>query len=412
MRVGKRWIIAPCVLLLAAGLAQWPVRGGAVAPGYRTAVVERGDLVVAVNVAGTLNAVMLVEVGSQISGQIKEVLADFNSPVVRGQLIARIDPDIFQAKVAAAQADLEHAEASVSVARASIAKESATMESARRELDRKSELLRKQLIAQRETDDARTALDTAGAQVASARAQLVAMEAGARHKRAVLRQARIDLRSTEIRAPVDGVVISRNVNVGQTVAASLQAPTLFTIAQDLKQMQVEATVVEADVTGFAAGQDVTFTVDAQPGRTFTGKVAQVRKAPQTKDNIVTYVVVVSVVGPADGLLPGMTANLQVVAGRRNGILKVPNAALRFRPDQTAESTRGTTAEGVNQIGVAGRVFVVAPNGQPTPVAVRLGRTDGRMTELLRGDLTEGQTVITGSTLPASTERRLFTFRLL
>jgi HlyD family secretion protein len=498
MSVGKRPLIAVLVLIVVVVVvAQWPIRrGSAVAPTYRTAVVERGDLVVAVSAAGTVNAVMLVEVGSQISGQIKEVLADFNSQVERGQLIARIDPDIFHAKVAAAQADLENATASVSnhrarvqrlvadlenaranaaaavanvqrtradvdsahaavaSASAGVARESATVQKARRDLERRAELFRRQLIAQRDADDARTGVDTAHAQVDGAqaqeraasaglrasqaqllaveaqaraatttviraaeaavdeaRAQLTAAEAAARQKRAGLSQAQIDLRNTEIRAPVTGTVISRNVNVGQTVAASLQAPTLFTIAQDLKHMQVEATVVEADVTGFTAGQDVTFTVDAQPGRTFTGKVVQVRKAPQTKDNIVTYVVVVGVVGSADGLLPGMTANLQVVAGRRQNVLKVPNAALRFRPDGMSEGARSTT-EDRDQVGIAGRVFVVGPNGQPTPVALRLGRTDGRVTELLRGDLREGQAVITGATLPVSAERRLFSFRLL
>lgn len=471
--MGSRMKRLTLFLLFLAGAAVllWqPLGGRAVAPAYSTVTVDRGDLTVSVAAAGTLNAVVLVEVGSQISGQVKEVFVDFNSPVERGQLIARIDPDILQARVAAATADVETAEAGVvnqaanvekvtadlesarasaatamahvermhaevesaraliAAARAMLARETATVANARLELDRRLELFEKQLISRSEKEQAQTTFDTAQAQqeaarsqlrageaaLRSAQAQLVAMEtqaqaataavgstqaaiqvaraqltavqAGVRQRRAALEQARVDLRHTEIRAPVNGVVISRNVNVGQTVAASLQAPTLFTIAQDLRRMQVEATVIEADVTRFATGQTVTFTVDAHPGRVFTGRVRQIRKAPKVRENIVTYVVVISVEDPTQALLPGMTATLQVVIAQRQGVLKVPNAALRFRPaDQALDETPGAS----------GRVFIVGRDGQPVPVSLRPGITDGRMTEVLAGDLAEGQPVITG-----------------
>ena len=223
----------------------------------------------------------------------------------------------------------------------------------------------------------------------------------------MLRQAQIDLDHTYIRAPVTGTVVNRAVSGGQTVAASLQTPTLFTIAQDLTQMQVEASVVEADVSRFEIGQAVTYTVDAYPGRLFTGSVKQIRKAPQIEQNIVTYVVVITAKNPDEVLLPGMTANLQVVVAKREDVLKVPNTALRFHPaGQVAEKeheARGagveTAATSADEPGVPGRVFVLGPKGQPMLIQLRLGITDGRMTEVVTGDLREGQPVITGPAAP-------------
>jgi HlyD family secretion protein len=250
------------------------------------------------------------------------------------------------------------------------------------------------------------AIGAAEAALKMAEAQLTNTLAQVKQKQAVLRQAQIDVDRTYIRAPVTGTVVNRAVSGGQTVAASLQTPTLFTIAQDLTQMQVEASVVEADVSRFEIGQPVTFTVDAHPGRLFSGNVKQIRKAPQIVQNIVTYVVVITTKNPDEVLLPGMTANLQVVVAKREGVLKVPNTALRFHPaGQVAKNeqklaTRAETAEtSADGPGVSGRVFVLNPKGQPTLVQLQLGITDGRVTEVLSGDLKEGQPVIIGSAAP-------------
>jgi HlyD family secretion protein len=223
-----------------------------------------------------------------------------------------------------------------------------------------------------------------------------------KQKEAMLRQAQFDLTRTQIRAPVTGTVVNRAVSRGQTVAASLQAPVLFTIAQDLTRMQIEASVVEADVSRFEIGQPVTFTVDAHPGRFFTGTVKQIRKAPQIVQNVVTYVVVIAAENPDEVLLPGMTANLEVVVAKRTHVLKVPNTALRFRPADLPidEGPRGGAVaaksdQNIDMAGVAGRVFVIGSDGKPAPMPLRLGITDGRMTEVLAGTLTEGQSVITG-----------------
>jgi HlyD family secretion protein len=252
-----------------------------------------------------------------------------------------------------------------------------------------------------------------------AEAQLINIAIQVTQKEAILRQAQIDLERTYIRAPVTGTVVNRNINRGQTVAASLQAPTLFTIAQDLRQMQVEASVVEADVSRFAVGQAVTFTVDAHPGRSFTGSVKQIRKAPQVVQNVVTYTVVISTENLDEALLPGMTANLQVIVAQKKDVLKVPNTALRFRPigydphPTTQGAIAGTTRPPLpHQPGISGQVFVAGPNAQLAAVPLRLGITDGRMTEVLGGDLTYGQVVVVGAASTGTAAALpLATFRL-
>ena len=433
------------------------------APGYRTAAVERGDIIATVQAAGTLNAVVMVDVGSQISGQVKELYADFNSHVTQGQVIARVEPEIYEAKLAQSQAEFEMAETMVSVQRAQIERDRAGAENARaaeesakaqtmraevalddaaQELERKRPLVQNKIVTAAEWERVQNAHRSAQAQVTASRAiemsqaaAVGAAEAAARmaeaqltntlaqvkQKQAVLRQAQIDVDRTYIRAPVTGTVVNRAVSSGQTVAASLQTPTLFTIAQDLTQMQVEASVVEADVSRFEIGQSVTFTVDAHPGRLFTGDVKQIRKAPQIVQNIVTYVVVITAKNPDEVLLPGMTANLQVVVGKREGGLKVPNTALRFHPagqaaanEQRRAAQTGTAATSADELGVSGRVFVLDPKGQLTLSQLRLGITDGRVTEVLSGDLKEGQPVIIGlAAAPGSapdTTSSLFKFR--
>jgi HlyD family secretion protein len=417
------------------------------APAYRTAAVERGDVVAMVQAAGTLNAVVIVDVGSQISGQVQELYADFNSPVTHGQVIARIEPEIYEAKLLQSQAEVEMAETMVSVQRAQIERDHAGAENARaaqesakaqttraevalddiaQELERKRPLAQNKIVTAAEWEKVQNAHKSAHAQVTASRAselsqaaavgaaeaafkmaeaQLTNTLAQVKQKQAVLRQAQIDVDRTSIRAPVTGTVVNRAVSRGQTVAASLQTPTLFTIAQDLTQMQVEASVVEADVSRFEIGQPVTFTVDAYPGRLFTGSVKQIRKAPQIVQNIVTYVVVIAAKNPDEVLLPGMTANLQVVVAKREGVLKVPNTALRFHPTgQVSENeqklaARATTESSADEPGVSGRVFVLNPKGQPTLVQLRLGITDGRVTEVLSGDLKEGQPVLVGPAAP-------------
>jgi HlyD family secretion protein len=418
---------------------------------FRTAAVERGELVATVRAAGTLNALVLVEVGTQISGQIKELYVDFNSTVTEGQLIARIEPETYEAKVAQAQAELEMAETLVALQHAQIQRADADRENAKaahasakaqtlraevalddatRTQNRKRPLAEQNIVALGEWERIQNAYRSAEAQVSAlhaeeqsraaaigaaeaaikmAEAQLVNTLAQVKQKQAVLRQMQFDLTRTYIRAPVTGTVVNRAVSRGQTVAASLQAPVLFTIAQDLTRMQVEASVVEADVSRFEIGQHVTFTVDAHPGRLFTGAVKQIRKAPQIVQNVVTYVVVIAAENPDEVLLPGMTANLEVEVARREHVLKVPNTALRFRPqnlpiDEFLPHSGARAAKGDSHIdmpGVVGGVFVTASDGKPVPVPLRLGITDGRMTEVLTGNLSEGQTVIVGPAAPRS-----------
>jgi HlyD family secretion protein len=419
------------------------------APAYSTAAAERGEIVATVQAAGTLNALVSVEVGSQISGQVRKLYADFNSPVTQGQVIARVEPEIYEAKLAQAQAELEMAETMVSVQRAQIERDRAAGENAKtaeesakaqtiraevalddtaRDLERKRPLAQNNIVAAADWERVQNAHRSAQAQVTASRAQelsqaatiraaeaalkmaeaqLINTLAQVKQKNAMLRQAQIDVDRTYIRAPVTGTVVNRAVSVGQTVAASLQAPILFTIAQDLTRMQVEASVVEADVSRFEIGQLVTFTVDAYPERLFTGTVKQVRKAPQVVQNIVTYVVVISAENPDEVLLPGMTANLQVVVAKREDALKVPNMALRFRPTgQVMEDERKglvvraeAARASADEPGVSGRVFVLDPKGQPMLIQLRLGITDGRVTEVLGGNLKSGQPVITGLAAP-------------
>ena len=348
-------------------------RGSGSPTSLRTARVERGPLTATVSTTGTLNAVTTVQVGTQISGQVRELFADFNSRVKKGQRIALIDPSGFEAKVNQARADVEGADANVlnqraqaeraradvitaeantANQRAQTAKASVVLADAKRDLDRKNDLFHRGLVSRSERETSQAAYDSAEAQLEANRAQeratvagiqaakaqlqviaaqLSAAGASVRQKQGALQQALVDLEHTSIRSPVDGVVVSRNVDVGQTVAASLQAPTLFTIAQDLTRMQVDANVDEADIGRVDEGQNATFTVDSFGGRTFSGRVTQVRKAARVVQNVVTYNVVVAVANPDEKLLPGLTANVRIVVASRPSALKVPNVALRFRP---------------------------------------------------------------------------------
>ena len=500
------------------------------APKFRMGKVERGPLTAAISATGNLNAVTNVQVGSQVSGQIKELLVDFNSVVKKGQVIARIDPQIFEAQVnqvtaevetaraavlnqtatvEKARADVENARAALAQAKAQTAKADVARADAKRAFDRAAELFRRDLVAQADRDTAQANYESAVAQSESARASEQALMAGIKsaeaqlrvqeaalqsaraqvdQKRASLAQAQTNLNYTTIRAPVNGVVVSRAVDVGQTVAASLSAPILFTIAQDLTKMQVETSVDEADIGRVSLEDRATFTVDAFPGQMFNGVVTQIRKAPLVVQNVVTYTVVIAVANPGEKLMPGMTANVKLVYDQKPSVLKVPNAALRFRPagseapspapaasggapplafgagrpspeemrerlikglgltedqqrklesilrdmreqlaalsdvpeaerQQRARRIFGEMRTRVREIltpaqqltfdaaasarnrpsgGTAGRVFVVGEDGKPKPIPLTLGISDGTATEVVRGDLKEGQDVIIGA----------------
>jgi HlyD family secretion protein len=397
-------IAGATVLVLGGGLVVWKWLGPtADAAPYKLAKVERGALTAAVAATGTLNPVVSVQVGSQVSGQIKEILVDFNSAVKEGQLIARIDPETFQQRVRQAEADLDAARAAVNVQRAQQLQAKVTLMDAERDYERKKTLVEKNFISPAERDKAETTLEGAKAQVQVAEAQGKNSEALVRQREAQLAQARVDLDRTAIRSPVDGIVVKRSVDTGQTVAASLQAPELFIIAKNLTDMQVETSIDEADVGRVLLGQKATFTVDAFPGRNFEGEVMQVRKAAQVVSNVVTYTVIVSAANPQLNLLPGMTANVRIVTAQKDAVLKVSNAALRFKPPQNAEEAKAGNAKperagkgsGEPGKGRSGKLWVPGNNGQPKAIDVRLGITDGTATELLSEELAEAAQVIVG-----------------
>ena len=340
------------VAALGAGGWYWlETRDGNSEVKYRLAKVERGPLAAVVVASGTLNAVTTVQVGSQISGQVKEIYADFNTAVKKDQVIARIDPATFELRVNQARADLDAAEGAVAVARSGLAAQQAelgrvkvTLVDAQRDVERKKQLVDKKFISAAELDKAQVVLDTTReqlkaveAQIKVGEAQVTSARAAVKQRESLLKQAQVDLERTIIRAPVDGTVILRNVDAGQTVAASLQAPVLFTIAQDLRDMQVEAAIDEADVGRLQVRMPASFAVDAFPRRNFTGEIRQIRKSPQNVQNVVSYTVVISAANPDLALLPGMTANVRIAVESRTSTLKVPNAALRFRPAGALEA---------------------------------------------------------------------------
>jgi HlyD family secretion protein len=340
---------------------------------YQTTPVTRGDLIQMVTATGQLNPVTNVQVGSQISGTIAKLFADFNSSVSAGQVVAQIDPATYQAAVHQTEADLANSKAALELAQVNAR--------------RAEQLFQNKLIPQSDYDQAQASLHQA--------------EANVQLKAAALERARVDLARCTIYSPVDGTVISRSVDVGQTVAASLSAPVLFQIANDLTKMQINASVAEADIGNVEEGQDVEFTVDAFPNRAFHGKVVQVRNSPVTVQNVVTYDTIVGVENPELKLKPGMTANVSIIIARRDDALKIPNSALRYRPPDTAgASTNAAPARGNwkrkrDPTGSARTVYVLAGN-KPQPVSIKTGISDGIFTEVLDG-LKEGDLVITSAT---------------
>ena len=347
------------------------------AAAFQTATVTRGPITQAVTATGTLNPVINVQVGSQVSGNIQKLFADFNSPVKAGQTVAQIDPVLFQATVTQAEGDLASAQAALELARINAA--------------RTQSLVAKQNSPQSDLDQALANLHQA--------------EANVKIKQGALDKAKADLDHCTIVSPIDGTIISRSVDVGQTVAASLQAPVIFTIANDLTKMQIDANVAEADVGVVAINQQVDFTVDAFPNQTFHGQVVQVRNAPITVQNVVTYDTVIGVSNPELKLKPGMTANVSIVISHKDDVLKISNAALRYRPPDAAAPQVQTSAPAPGSGGVArpregrardrriGRTVYVLQRNRPQPVQIKTGISDGVMTEVIDG-LKEGEHVIT------------------
>lgn len=336
----KKWNAAAAAAVLAIGAAvAWSLvpRGGGTRVTFDAAPLDTGTVEASVSATGSVEALITVDISSQLSGQVAEVAADYNSPVRAGDLLARLDAKTFAARVTQAEAELAVAKSTVLLRQANLRKAEAVLHQAATEADRQAALVKKGAASQTAFENSRTQKSVAEADLAAARAQLAEAEATATQRAAALNLTRIDLERTDIRSPIDGVVIDRTVDVGQTVASSLQAPILFRIAQDLSRIQIEAQVDEADIGAIATGNPVTFTVDAYPDGAFAGRVEQVRLGGKSQQNVVTYTVVVGADNPARKLLPGMTATVRVVTGRRDGVLRAPNAAVRFRPapDQAA-----------------------------------------------------------------------------
>jgi HlyD family secretion protein len=387
----KRLIIGTLLVgLIGVGARAYYTRGD---EGAQIAAVEitRGPIVATVEATGTLQAVTTVTVGTQVSGNIAWLGADFNSIVHKGQVIAKLDPSLFQAQVAQAQANLQKAQADVRHAEVALANAQTTY-------GRQQQLASRQLIAASDLDAARVAVDTAQADVQSSKAQEV-------QARASLNQAQVSLDHTIITAPIDGIVIQRSVDVGQTVAASMQSPTIFLIAADLTKMQVNADIDEADIGQITNGEPVTFGVDAYPGQTFRGTVSQVRLQPTVVSNVTTYNAIVDVPNPDLRLKPGMTATVTVEVARRDEALRIPNAALRFKPTEdllaelgeaTDSAPSAAKAAGRSAANHATRIWTLT-DGRLTPVSVQLGITDQKYTEALGSTLAPGTQVVTGVT---------------
>lgn len=329
----NRWLLPTLLAAAALGLAWWFLAAGdgETDAAYRTAPVERGEIRTAISATGTLSATATVEIGTQVSGMLQSIEVDFNDAVRKDQVIARIDPSTFQAR-------LEQASAALSSARASLDEAKAVARNAELDYSRKADLLKRQLVSRTDADLSQAARDQARARIALANALV-------RQQQANADSARLDLEKTVIRSPVDGVVLLRAVEPGQTVAASLQTPVLFKIAGDLRKMEIVLAIDEADIGQVREGQTARFTVDSFPDRSFVGQVKQVRLAATNTSNVITYPVVVQVDNPDQALLPGMTANAEIEISRRPDVLSVPNATLRFRPAEIANAMAGGSPMG-------------------------------------------------------------------
>jgi HlyD family secretion protein len=370
----KKILIALVVIIALSSGAYFIFRSNENDQKYRTEKISKGDIVQSITASGTVNAVTTVLVGTQVSGTIKAIYADFNSKVSKGQLIAQVDPALFEAQVDQARANLV-------TSKANLAKSDVAVVDTKRTLERNRQLLAKNLIAQSDKDTAETNYDSAVAQVNANKALVEQAAAG-------LRTAETNLRYARILSPVDGIVVSRNVDVGQTVAASFQTPTLFNIAQDLTKMQIDSSVAEADIGKIQVGQPVEFTVDAYPDSPFQGRVSEIRNAPINVQNVVTYDVVVKVDNPELKLKPGMTANLSIIVSSKKDVLRISNTALRFRPPSEKKDVTAKKGKGSG--------IWVLENNKPKRIAITTGISDGTYTELLPGEIKEGQEIIVES----------------
>ncbi len=383
------WIVIGAVVILGGGFL-WLKNGNGDKVSYRTAKIERGDITVAISATGTLSADTTVQVGSQVSGRIAKLYADFNSNVRKGDLLAQLDPTFL--------------EAAMNQAKAGVARARASLNQAQRDFNRIQELFAKNLVSQADMDAAVTNLESAKASLLQAEAQMEGAD--------------VNLKYATIRSPISGVVISRNVDVGQTVAASLSAPTLFEIANDLRKMQVKASVDEADIGNVKKGQDVTFRVDAFPSDEFAGRVREIRLAPVMTQNVVTYVVIIDVENPDMKLMPGMTATISITVASKSDVLRAPIQAIKFSPPDaeqlldslrakrmqqpdSARANRWQRERGRDGQRASGRpnraVLWVLEDGKPQPHMAGAGLQDGRFVELARTNLKEGDEVIISMT---------------
>jgi HlyD family secretion protein len=449
----RHWLIAALVVVAIGIFAAFQFKGNDKTQ-YTLAKVDRGDINEVVEATGTINAVTTVQVGSQVSGTIARLYADFNSRVKSGQVIAQIDPALFQGALLQSKADLANARANMTAARANLEKAKASAAQTRADYQRNVGLSQGGVISQQQLDLAKANADTNEAAVAAAQAAVIQATAQEQQKEAAVTVAQTNLNYTTIHAPIDGTVVARNVDVGQTVAASLQAPTLFTIAQDLTKMQVYAATDESDVGMIHTDQTVTFKVDAFPQDTFTGRVSQVRLNATTVQNVVTYSTIIDFENPELKLFPGMTAYVTIPVASAQNVLRIPNGALRYKPDMSADQVRAlyqkyglfsdqqqAQAGGKGSSGAGGGrrqwrsrgegtpgggggngqaqqprtqrldmavVWKIRPDKTLEPVRIRTGITDHTMTEVSQvtnGQLNEGDQLVTGAVTPSSASTR-------
>jgi HlyD family secretion protein len=448
----RHWLIVVVIIVAVALLAAFAFKGGD-KPQYFSTQVDRGDIREVVEATGTINAVTTVQVGSQVSGTIRQLFADFNSRVRKGQVIAQIDPALLQGTLLQNQADLANARANLLAAKANLEKARATAIQTKADYGRTVSLVQEGVLSQQQLDLARANADSAEAAVSASQAQVTQAAAQVQQREAAVTVAQTNLNYTTIHAPVDGIVIARNVDVGQTVAASLQAPTLFTIAQDLTKMQVYAKTDESDVGMIRREQTVTFKVDAYPKNTFSGRVSQVRMNATTVQNVVTYDTIIDFDNPETKLFPGMTAYITIPVATAKDVLRVPNGALRYKPDMKAEEIRSlykqygldnseparsnTAGGGTAGTGAEGRQYRARSQGEqgggpqaqgaPTrtprldlavvwklradktlePIRLRTGISDHTLTEIvqvLKGELNEGDELVTGAMAASQSAR--------
>ncbi len=421
LRQRRTWLVVAGVVV-AATLVSGALLRGSDSLRHLTAKVQQGEIRDAVDATGTVNAVITVQVGSQVSGTIAELHADFNSRVKKGDVIALIDPRLFEGAERQATADLENARANVIAAQANLSKAEAALEQTKADYERAGKLVEQRIGTQQALDLAKANYTSAQASVDAARANIAQAKAQVSQKAAAVSVASTNLAYTVIRSPIDGTVVARNVDVGQTVAASLQAPTIFTIAQDLTQMQVYAKVDESDVGRIRRSQKVSFKVDAFPKDVFTGTVSQVRMNPTTIQNVVTYDAIIDFANPELKLFPGMTAYVTIPVATVESAVKLPNAALRYKPPLPLEAVRalydkygiGEAGEGAASEPSPGApapgarrsaakesavVWKLLGDGSIAPVKVALGITDHTFTEVtsvLVGELRPGDDVVTSS----------------